>query len=207
MSTAIAPRLLRTEAAALIPILRATPGDAFARPTVCPGWSVRDVLSHCSAALAAVASGSLHRFTPEDNEVDVAARRPWPLEDVLDELERGYEAAAEAIERAGGTLDDIALGEWVHGGDVRDAFELPDAYASAGIDDALTLIEARSKSRHAARVDVHTGGRKLEFGEGDMQGALHADAATFVRLVAGRRPDPAQFTLTGVPMEAVLLFS
>jgi hypothetical protein len=37
-------RLLLTEAAALLPILRATPAADFDRPTPCPGWSVQDVL-------------------------------------------------------------------------------------------------------------------------------------------------------------------
>ena len=47
----LAARLLRTEANALLPILRRTPVAAFDRPTICTGWSVRDVLAHCAAAL------------------------------------------------------------------------------------------------------------------------------------------------------------
>jgi len=44
-------RLLRAEHDALLPILHRTPERAFERPTACPGWSVRDVLAHCAAAL------------------------------------------------------------------------------------------------------------------------------------------------------------
>jgi Mycothiol maleylpyruvate isomerase N-terminal domain len=83
-------RLLLTERDALLPILRRTPVEAFDRPTVCTGWTVRDVLAHCGCALTRAADGSLHRFTPELNEMDVAERRSWALERVLAELEQGY---------------------------------------------------------------------------------------------------------------------
>jgi uncharacterized protein (TIGR03083 family) len=48
-------RLLRAEHDALLPILRRTPTGAFDGATACPGWSVRDVLAHCGAALTRVA--------------------------------------------------------------------------------------------------------------------------------------------------------
>ena len=140
-------RLLRTEADALLPILGHTPAAAFDRPTVCTGWSVRDVLAHCAAALVRLAEGRLHQFTPEQNEADVAERRPWPLEDVLAELERGYTAAGPALTAAGGRGDGIALGEWVHGGDVREALQEPLPYESDGLEDALALLVERSQAR------------------------------------------------------------
>jgi uncharacterized protein (TIGR03083 family) len=56
-------RLLLTERDALLPILRRTPAAAFDRPTVCAGWSVRDVLAHCGSALMRLAEGRLHEFT------------------------------------------------------------------------------------------------------------------------------------------------
>jgi hypothetical protein len=69
-------RLLRAEHDALLPILARTPDAAFDQPTVLPGWSVRDVLAHCAAVLSRVTGGDLHAFTPDLNEIDVAARRP-----------------------------------------------------------------------------------------------------------------------------------
>ncbi|MFJ3304533.1 maleylpyruvate isomerase N-terminal domain-containing protein [Streptomyces sp. NPDC086549] len=48
-------RLLAVERDALIPLLRARPDADFALATAaCPGWTVRDVLAHCSAALIRV---------------------------------------------------------------------------------------------------------------------------------------------------------
>jgi uncharacterized protein (TIGR03083 family) len=202
-------RLLATEAQALPPILRRTPAAAFDRPTVCTGWSVRDVLAHCGAALVRLAEGRLHQFTPEQNEADVAERRPWPLEDVLAELERGYAAAAPALTAAGGRGDGLALGEWVHGGDVRDALEEPLAYESDGIDDALVLLAERSQARALPPTQVRLPDRELLLGvpaDGVRQAELVTDAATLVRLCSGRRPDPARFTLRGADPDRYLLF-
>ena len=95
---------------------------------------MRDVLAHCAAALSRVAAGNLHAFTPALNELDVARRREWPL-DVLAELSAGYQEAGKAITDAGGKLDVIALGEWLHGGDIRDTGAFRD-----GFDDACALL-------------------------------------------------------------------
>lgn len=89
-------------------------------------------------------TGSLHAFTPELNEIDVAERRAWPLADILSELTVGYLAAGNVIAEAGGKLDALALGEWLHGGDVRDALGEPLAYASDGFGDACALLADRT---------------------------------------------------------------
>jgi uncharacterized protein (TIGR03083 family) len=206
----LAARLLRTEADALLPILRRTPAAAFGRPTVCTGWSVRDVLGHCAAALVRLAEGRLHQFTPEQNEADVAERRPWPLEDVLDELARGYSAAAPALTAASGRGDGIALGEWVHGGDVREALGEPLPYASDGIEDALVLLVERSQARAVPPTRVSLPDRQLLLGVAADPGRLPADLvtdpATLVRLCSGRRPDPARYTLRGADPDRYRLF-
>ncbi len=130
-------RLLLTERDALLPILRAADPADLDRPTCLPGWSVRDVLAHCAAAFTMTAEHSWHGFSPEENQRDVDERNAWPVGDVLAELESGYATTAAAATAAGGQLDGLVLGEWLHGGDVREALGLPDAYASAGADDAL----------------------------------------------------------------------
>jgi uncharacterized protein (TIGR03083 family) len=196
----LAARLLLTERDALLPILRRTPADAFLRPTVCTGWTVRDVLAHCGAALTMVANGTLHQFTPELNEADVAERRSWPLEAVTAELERGYSAAAPALTAAQGRLDGVALGEWVHGGDVRDALGEPGAYESEGVQDALVLLAERSERRAVPATLVRLPGRELRLGAAEdatRVAELVTDVATLLRLCSGRGPDPARFRLDG----------
>ncbi len=202
-----AARILLAEADALPAVLEGRAGSDYARPTVCTGWSVRDVLAHCGAALTAAASGTTHTFTPEDNERDVETRRTWPIDDVLAELYEGYAAAAAAIDEAGGVLDGIGLGEWIHGGDVRDALDAPDPYTSAGVDLAVPLLVERSAARQARRIDVRIGSEIYGFGVGDAAGSVHTDVETFVRLCSGRRPDPSRYRLDGIDAADLVLFT
>jgi uncharacterized protein (TIGR03083 family) len=202
-------RLLLAERDALLPILRRTPDQAFDRPTACPGWSVRDVLAHCAAALSRTVSGDLHAFTPELNEVDVAERRSWPLADVLAELAAGYERAGPAIAAAGGWLDAIALGEWLHGGDVREALGEALAYASDGFDDACLLLVDWTRRQAIPLVEARVSDRSLTFGmpEPDRAPAtLLTSPSTLMRLFAGRPADPADYELTGATTTELVVF-
>jgi uncharacterized protein (TIGR03083 family) len=201
-------RLLRTEHDTLLPILHRTPEEAFGYPTACPGWSVRDVLAHCAAALTRVATGRLHAFTPELNEIDVTQRRDWPLPRLLSELERGYTGAGPVIAGAGGRLDPIALGEWIHGGDVRDALGEPLAYESDGFGDACVLLADRACRREVPLVEVGLPDAALRLGvpvPGRPPASLVTGRATLMRLFAGRPARPADYQLSGaVPQELVI---
>jgi uncharacterized protein (TIGR03083 family) len=202
-------RLLAAERDALLPILRATPEAAFARPTVCLGWSVRDVLAHCGAALSRVAADDLHAFTPELNEIDVAGRRPWPLSEVLAELERGYGQAGPKIAAAGGRLDVLALGEWLHGGDVRTALNEPLAYESAGFDDACALLADWAHRQRVPLIEVSLPDRDLVLGTevpGRPTARLVTGRATLMRLFAGRPAEPDAYQLTGATADELNVF-
>jgi uncharacterized protein (TIGR03083 family) len=206
-------RLLLGERDALFSILADISRAAFDRPTVLPSWSVRDVLAHCGSALSRAGNGTMHSFTPELNQIDVDERRTWPLASVLNELRHGYGSAVPVIAAAEGALDGLALGEWLHGGDVRDALGVESAYASEGIEDALALIVERSRQPHrnlpATRVLL--GDQELRLGADGADGAatveLSADVATFVRLCGGRSPDPTRFTVTGAEPDRYIMFS
>jgi uncharacterized protein (TIGR03083 family) len=203
-------RLLLTERAALLPILRRTPVAAFDRPTVCTGWTVRDVLAHCGCALIRAAEGRLHQFTPELNEIDVDERRCWPLAQVLAELEQGYGSAAAAVTAAQGKLDGLALGEWVHGGDVREALGEPGPYESEGVEDAVLLLVDRSRRRDVPPTLVRLPDREIRLGAegepGTPPAELDTDVPTLIRLSTGRRPDPTRFRLTGADPAQYLVF-
>ena len=203
-------RLLLTERDALLPILRRTPVEAFDRSTVCTGWTVRDVLAHCGSALTRAAEGSLHRFTPELNEIDVEERRRWRLAQVLAELEQGYGSAAEAMTAAAGKMDALALGEWIHGGDVREALGEPGPYQSEGVEDALLLLVDRSRRRNVPPTLVRLPDREVRLGAGGAPGTppaeLDTDVPTLIRLSCGRRPDPTRFRLTGADPAQYLVF-
>jgi uncharacterized protein (TIGR03083 family) len=202
-------RLLRTEHDTLLPILHGTREEAFGNPTACPGWSVRDVLAHCAAALTRVATGRLHAFTPELNEIDVTQRRDWPLPRLLSELERGYTDAGPVIAGAGGRLDPIALGEWMHGGDVRDALAEPLAYESDGFEDACVLLADRARRGEVPLVEVGLPDTALRLGipvPGRPPASLVTGRATLMRLFAGRPTKPGDYLLSGAVPEELVIF-
>ncbi|MCL6668487.1 MULTISPECIES: maleylpyruvate isomerase family mycothiol-dependent enzyme [Streptomyces] len=199
-------RLLAAERDALVPLLRARPDADFALPTAgCPGWTVRDVLAHCSSALMRVVESRFEKgvFSPEANDRDIAERAAWTNQQVVDELERGMTEAGPAIAEAGGILDMVALGEWVHAGDVREVWGEPGAYAGAGLPDALTLLAriTREKGRVPLHADLEDVDEPLLLGEvsGERTPARFiGGAATLVRLYAGRPvPKEASYELVG----------
>ncbi|WP_367322299.1 maleylpyruvate isomerase family mycothiol-dependent enzyme [Streptomyces sp. HUAS ZL42] len=199
-------RLLTVEREALIPLLRARPDADFALPTeACPGWTVRDVLAHCSSALMRVVESRYEKgvFSPESNDRDIAERADWSNAQVVDELERGMTEAGPVIAKAGGVLDMIALGEWVHAGDVREVLGEPGAYAGAGLPDALVLLAriTREKGHVPLHADLDDVDEPLRLGDvsGERPPARFiGDAATLVRLYAGRPVRGASYELAGV---------
>lgn len=208
-------RLLTIERDELVPLLRARTDGDFALPVAaCPGWTVRDVLAHCSSALMRAVENRFEDgvFSPESNDRDIAERADWSNARVLDELERGMTEAGPVIGRAGGALDGLALGEWVHAGDVRVALGEPEAYAGRGLPVALALLASLTRER--AHVPLHADlddlDEPLKLGEVSGErppGRFIGDAATLVRLYAGRAVDDAVgYELAGVKAEELNLF-
>ncbi|EKX69313.1 maleylpyruvate isomerase family mycothiol-dependent enzyme [Streptomyces ipomoeae] len=188
-------RLLAAERDVLVPLLRGRPEEDFGVGTCCPGWSVRDVLAHCSAALSRVVEGRFEEgvFSPEANDRDIAERGEWAVSQIVDELERGMTDAGPVIAKAGGALDGIALGEWVHAGDVREAWGLPGAYGGSRLGLALPLLAHLTRVRGTLplHADLDDLDEPLLLGapSGDGPPARYiGDAATLVRLYSGRRP-------------------
>ncbi|MEV5511743.1 maleylpyruvate isomerase family mycothiol-dependent enzyme [Streptomyces flaveolus] len=208
-------RLLTVERDELVPLLRSRADGDFALPVVaCPGWTVRDVLAHCSAALMRVVESRFEKgvFSPASNDRDIAERADWPNARIVDELERGMTEAGPVIGRAGGVLDRVALGEWVHAGDVRVAFGEPGAYAGRGLPDALTLLTTvtRDLGHVPLHADLDDVDEPLKLGEVSGErppGRFIGDAPTLVRLYAGRPVDAgAGYELAGVEAAELNIF-
>ncbi|MDX3750868.1 maleylpyruvate isomerase family mycothiol-dependent enzyme [Streptomyces sp. AK08-02] len=202
-------RLLTVERDTLIPLLRARPEADFGILTAgCPEWTVREVLAHCSAALSRVVEGRFEKgvFSPEANDRDIAERGDWTNARILDELEKGMSGAGGVIAGGGGALDGLALGEWVHAGDVREALGEPGAYAGPGLPYALALLSRLS--REHGLVPLHADVDELDepLRLGDVSGArtpgrFIGSGAALVRLYAGRSVAGASvgaFELAGV---------
>ncbi|MEU7697874.1 MULTISPECIES: maleylpyruvate isomerase family mycothiol-dependent enzyme [unclassified Streptomyces] len=208
-------RLLRTERDLLMPLLRRTPEEAYELRTACPGWTARQVLAHCGAALVRIVEDRLEEgvFLPEANACDVAEREDWPLGRVLDELERGLTEAGPVIAaREDGRLDAVALGEWVHAGDVREAFGEPDAYCGDALELALPLLTVTSRKRETPRlVGVLADGAtaRVSLGnaiEGRPPATFKGDASTLIRIYAGRPLVRTRYELTGATEQELLIY-
>jgi uncharacterized protein (TIGR03083 family) len=207
-------RLLTIGRDELIPLLRSRPDADFGRATrACPGWTVRDVLAHSSAVLTRVVENRLEPgvFSPESNDRDIAERADWTNARVVDELERGLTEAGAVIAEAGGQLDGVALGEWVHAGDVRDVLGVPGAYAGAGLPYALDLLAriTRERGHLALHADLDDVDEPVLLGEvsGEQPPARYlGDAATLVRLYAGRPVDGGGYELAGAETAELNIF-
>ncbi|WP_030624014.1 maleylpyruvate isomerase family mycothiol-dependent enzyme [Streptomyces sclerotialus] len=205
-------RLLRTERDALMPLLRGTEPSRFAARTACPGWTVRDVLAHCGAALVRIVEGRLDgAFTPEANAADVRERADWTTAQILDELERGLTEAGPVIAASDGELDVIALGEWVHAGDVREALDEPGAYGGRGAADALAILSVTSRVRHTPRLHAVLAGHDapLVLGnevDGRPAASLKADVPTLIRLYAGRPLVRTRYELHGATESELVIY-
>ncbi|MEU6625317.1 maleylpyruvate isomerase family mycothiol-dependent enzyme [Streptomyces litmocidini] len=208
-------RLLRTERDLLMPLLRRTPEEAYELRTACPGWTARQVLAHCGAALVRIVEDRLEEgvFLPEANACDVAEREDWPIGRVLDELERGLTEAGPVIaEREDGRLDAVALGEWIHAGDVREAFGEPGAYCGAALDLALPLLSVTSRRRETPRLIGDLAGRSggpVALGneiEGREPARFRGDAATLIRIYSGRPLTRTRYSLTGATEQELLIY-
>ncbi|WP_405948733.1 maleylpyruvate isomerase family mycothiol-dependent enzyme [Streptomyces prunicolor] len=200
-------RLLTAECDALIPLLRSRPDADFALATLaCPGWTVRDVLAHCSAALTRVVERRFEEgvFSQAANDRDIAERADWTNAQVVDELERGMTTSSAPPARAahwtwsrsaGGPPTPFGQWERVHAGDVRDVLGVPGAYGGAGLGSALTLLGlvTRQKNHRPLHADLDDLDDPLRLGDlsGELTPARYiGDAPTLVRLYSGR-PVPA----------------
>ncbi|GAB2961049.1 maleylpyruvate isomerase family mycothiol-dependent enzyme [Streptomyces heilongjiangensis] len=182
-------RLLAAERDVLVPLLRGRAENDFGAETCCPGWTVRDVLAHSSAALSRVVERRFEKgvFSPESNDRDIAERADWSVGQIVDELERGMTDAGPVIADAGGVLDGVALGEWVHAGDVRDAWGLPGAYGGSQLGLAVDLLShlTRTRGTRPLHADLDDADEPLLLGapSGDAPPARYiGDAPTLVRL-------------------------
>jgi hypothetical protein len=119
--------------------------------------------------------------------------------------------AGPVIAKAGGKLDLVALGEWVHAGDVRDTFGEPGAYAGPGLPDALTLLVRITREKahvplHADLDDVDEPQRLGDPAAARPPARYIGGAATLVRLYAGRSVKGADFELVGVEPSELNIF-
>jgi uncharacterized protein (TIGR03083 family) len=164
---------------------RLTPAD-FDQPTSCPGWSVRDIVSHLSGfelmlqgaetppALASTPT-YVHNPIGEINETYVEERRSWSVEDSLHEFER---VTSESLRRLRARTDEEweavgwspegpapyhrfaetrILDSWIHLQDIRDAVAMPEDDHGTGEEIVVNRFEAAMPYVIAKRARVPDG--------------------------------------------------
>jgi uncharacterized protein (TIGR03083 family) len=128
--------------------------EEWGRPTDCPGWTVKDLISHIAGTELMLLkrrppdhrppnAGQLPNPLAEFNEVEVDFRRPWPAERVLEEFREATTARLSMLEGMGdeefsretpSPLGKVPYREfmrlrvfdgWVHEQDIRRAVDRP----------------------------------------------------------------------------------
>jgi len=151
--------------------LRLRPEEDYDVPTPCPGWTVRDVLSHLigfekllRGEPAPVFAGELpayvHNPIGEVNEAFVAAYRAWPGGQVLEEFRRVTASSLQRLrglplsewERVGWSpegdqpyhrfQETRVLDSWIHLQDIRDALLEPTDDHGPGEEIVVNRFEA-----------------------------------------------------------------
>ncbi|HVX20679.1 MAG TPA: maleylpyruvate isomerase family mycothiol-dependent enzyme [Acidimicrobiales bacterium] len=203
------------------------PDDWWDRPTDCPGWTVRDQLSHVVGIertllgdAAPVLDGPMpaHVKNPigEMNEVWVAERRDWPGAEVLAELRavtaRRLDQLAgfgpEQFDRVGWSpvgevpyRDFMAVRVfdcWVHEQDVRRALGRPGGRGGAG--EAITLDRVDGFLGYVVAKNVGApDGTTVVF---DVTGPLPRRPAVAVAGGRGRPTDPPEHPTVAVATDA-----
>lgn len=126
---------LKGERESLTAYLESLPESAWDKPSLCEGWTVKDLMAHTVGIAADVANRRLDAIgTPEANQRQVDERRDRTPRELLDEwrvegtsLEDGVRALEDEFWNApyvdnftvGGALQRMVEDIWVHGQDIR----------------------------------------------------------------------------------------
>jgi hypothetical protein len=129
---AAAYRALRARVSDLVRAADPAALDAIAPAT--PEWRVRDLLAHMSGVNTDIVNGNLSGVASDAwTDAQVATRREWPIEELLEE----WEANGSAVE-ANAAMLGSAAGQWVydactHEHDIRNALGAPGARDSDAV--------------------------------------------------------------------------
>ncbi|MGH1491232.1 MAG: maleylpyruvate isomerase family mycothiol-dependent enzyme [Acidimicrobiales bacterium] len=159
----------------------------------CPGWSVADVVGHCTGIVEDALAGRLSGPpTDEQAAVQVARHRGRPIGDVLDLWAAGAAEFAEliaALELAPGLIDILS-----HEQDIRTALEKPGHRDDAGIVLVANYVIAGLDLRPEVIEVVFPDGSKVRSVSGAADGETTAP---------GKGAEPAVIQLSATPFEVM----
>lgn len=152
---------LRDERERLTSLLRSLPAEAWDRPSLCEGWTVKDVVSHLVGNVADVLEQRLDGIgSPEFNQRQVDERAGTASGRILDEwdergpeLERFYAALTPELWEAPMVFGTVGRGVqrqledlWVHAQDIRLALGEPPSQGP-GVGATLEIVAGELPER------------------------------------------------------------
>jgi hypothetical protein len=157
-----------------------------------PEWRVRDVLAHMVGVNTDILTGTLTGVASDAwTAAQVATRRDWPIEQMLEE----WVESASAVEANAPVLGP-AVGQWVydactHEHDVRQALGAPGARDSdavaIGFEWATDRLADTTDAGGAGGLALHTEAGVKEVGSAEPRTGVHTSRFEIVRSMTGRR--------------------
>jgi uncharacterized protein (TIGR03083 family) len=207
---ATAYRALRTRVSDLVRNSDPAAVDAMAPAT--PEWRVRDIVAHVSGVNTDIVNGNLNGVaTDEWTDAQVATRRDWSIEELLDEWETNGSTVEANVAMLGS-----AAGQWVydactHEHDIRHALGAPGARdtdaVAIGFSFGTHWLGATLDGKGAPGLDLATDAGSKAVGTGDPRVALRVDRFELLRAMTGRRSlaQMAAYDWGGPPQAALLI--
>ena len=187
---AAAYREIRARVRELVRAADPTSLDALAPAT--PEWRVRDILAHVSGVNTDIVNGNLNGVASDAwTDAQVAARRDWTVEELLDE----WETNGSVVEANAAILGSSA-GQWVydactHEHDIRHALGAPGARDSEAVALAFawgTTVLGDGLDRQGAPglvIETDDGGTTV--GTGEPRATVTVGRFELIRAMTGRR--------------------
>jgi uncharacterized protein (TIGR03083 family) len=160
----------------------------------CPGWTVKDVVAHCSANLGTFIDNDPKEMrSPTRADEQVEARREQSLDDAFAEWDANMNRAGELFDT---TLGAVAASDVLaHEQDIRTAIDQPGRRGEEGVvpavEMALAFVEQKIAAAELPAFRVITEDLDKTLGEGEPAATLRTSTYELFRSLHGRR-SPAQ---------------
>jgi uncharacterized protein (TIGR03083 family) len=177
-----------------IAVVRAAADNELERivaPT--PAWRVRDVLAHVVGITSDLnaerfPAGASDEWTAEQ----VAVRRERPVEEIIDEWDRGASAFEAGLRLFGYSMSAHYLGDlFTHYQDVRMTLALPadrdGLTVQVALDFYLESLDEALREGELGTIEVHVGSETHVVGRGDAKASVRGEPFEILRSLSGRR--------------------
>ena len=178
---------------AVVALARAhTPALGGVPPTT-PDWQARDLLSHLGGVCDDVVHGNLEGVATDAwTAAQVETRRPWSVDEILDDWERQGGTLDAMIDQAPpGTFGQLLYDTWTHEQDLRGVLSTPGGRdtvaAGRAYEWATNALDRRDRRDGRPALALATGEGVRTVGVGEPTSAVRAHRYELLRAMSGRR--------------------